>query len=542
MLNQMKIPVRLELLGGFPMAALVLVLLLSFQLSTQKDKLFDRLYQHHILTLNDLLLIQRLTQKTALDAIRLYRTGWAATGKTVNTVNQSLEEAKNTWHSYQAQRTLGESELNRLADQQFEQAIAQYRQWIQPAGSDALQILILNDSTFNMEAGQSLGSFDQSLNTLIQNQLDAASEVQQEAETLTGLLLRAYVYGGSLLVIASTLLAWRIQRSIQQPLHALRNLILDVAHSSNLTLRAKPLGNDEVSQAATALNQLLEHFHGLVQELESNANKLGGHAGQARSLSEQVSHSSTQQNRETTRMSQSLSVLARTIEDVAARSDTAVSLARQADQLSQDGTTHTANSMGSMEALASLIQTTNSIVTELHLNSNNITEVLEVVQSVSGQINLLALNAAIEAARAGQAGRGFAVVAGEVRNLSLRTAASITSIRTLVEQLQSRADQAREAMHEACTQADSNVTYARQSSQTLQEIRASVQEITQLNIDIFTATSDQHTAVRHNLNGIETLNQSTRQLDHDAGESRRISQELAALAAALRTGIQQFTV
>ncbi|MFB1011047.1 MAG: methyl-accepting chemotaxis protein, partial [Thiopseudomonas sp.] len=175
-----------------------------------------------------------------------------------------------------------------------------------------------------------------------------------------------------------------------------------------------------------------------------------------------------------------------------------------------------ANSMGSMEALASLIQTTNSIVTELHLNSNNITEVLEVVQSVSGQINLLALNAAIEAARAGQAGRGFAVVAGEVRNLSLRTA--------------------------ACTQADSNVTYARQSSQTLQEIRASVQEITQLNIDIFTATSDQHTAVRHNLNGIETLNQSTRQLDHDAGESRRISQELAALAAALRTGIQQFTV
>lgn len=66
MLNQMKIPVRLVLLGGFPMAALALVLLLSFQLSNQKDLLFDRLYQHHILALNDLLLIQRLTQKPHL--------------------------------------------------------------------------------------------------------------------------------------------------------------------------------------------------------------------------------------------------------------------------------------------------------------------------------------------------------------------------------------------------------------------------------------------------------------------------------------------
>ena len=542
MLNQMKIPVRLVLLGGFPMAALALVLLLSFQLSNQKDQLFDRLYQHHILALNDLLLIQRLTQKTALDAIRLYRTGWAATGTTIDAVNQSLEEAKAVWHAYQTQRTQGESDLNQRADQQFEQVVTLYQQWLQPAGSDALHILILNDSTFNMETDQSLGSFDQSLNTLIQNQLDAASAVQLEASALTRLLLRAYIYGGGLLIIGSVLLAWRIQHSIQQPLHALRNLILEVAHSSNLTLRARPLGNDEVAQAATALNQLLDHFQGLVQKLESNAHSLRGHAGQARSISQQISHNSSQQSLEATRMSQSLNALADTIGTVATCSDAAVSLARQADQLSQDGTAYAANSMDSMEALANRIETTHSIVAKLHLNSNNITQVLEVVQSVSEQINLLALNAAIEAARAGQAGRGFAVVADEVRNLSRRTAASITSIGALVEQLQNRADQARQAMHEACEQASSNVIYARQSSQALQEIRASVQEITRLNTDIFTATGQQRVTVGHNLDAIQTLNQSTLQLDHDAGESLHISQELAGIAATLSAGIQQFKV
>ena len=542
MLNQMKIPVRLVLLGGFPMAALALVLLLSFQLSNQKDLLFDRLYQHHILALNDLLLIQRLTQKTALDAIRLYRTGWAATGTTIDAVNQSLEEAKAVWHAYQTQRTQGESDLNQQADQQFEQAMALYQQWTQPAGSDALQILILNDSTFNMETERVLGSFDQTLNALIQNQLEAANEVQREAAALTGLLLRVYLYGGGLLVIGSMLLAWRIQRSIQQPLYALRDLILGVEHSSNLQLRATPLGSDEVAEAATALNRLLDHFHTLVQKLEHNTTRLGGHATQARNISEQVNHSSRQQSRETERMKQSFNALCVTISDVAIRSDTAASLARQADQLSLEGTTRAADSMSSIENLADLIETTNGIVTELHLNSSNITEVLEVVQSVSEQINLLALNAAIEAARAGQAGRGFAVVADEVRNLSQRTAASIASIQTLVEQLQTRANLAKDAMSEACKQADSNVTYARQSSKALQAIRTTVKEITQLNADIFTATGEQHTTVEYNLKGIDTLYQSTQQLDNDASESQRISQELAELATTLRAGIQQFRV
>lgn len=542
MLNQLKIPARLVLLGGFPMAALVLVLLLSFHLSTTKDDLFDRLYQEHILALDDLLVIQRLTQKTALDDIRLYRTGWASAETTVQNVTRTLTEANERWLSYQAQRAADSSGADSQASQQFEQALALYRQWLQPVGSDALHIRILNDSTFNTESDQSLGSFDQTLNELISDQLAAANQVQQEAAELTGTLARVYLYGGGLLVISSMLLAWRIQRSIQQPLHTLRDLILDIEHSSDLRLRATPLGSDEVAEAATALNTLLEHFHGLVHKLEHNAARLGEHAGQAKGISEQVNHSSHQQSLETDRMNQSFNALSLTIGDVATRSDTAASLARQADQLSQDGVQRAASSMHNTEALAGLIENTSGIVTELHLNSDSITEVLEVVQSVSEQINLLALNAAIEAARAGEAGRGFAVVADEVRNLSRRTAASITSIQSLVEQLQAQADLARNAMHEACTQAANNVTCAQQSSQALQAIRDTVQEITRLNAGILTATGEQQSTVADNLGGIEKLNQSTRQLDTDAGKSLRISQELAELATTLRADIQQFRV
>ncbi len=335
-------------------------------------------------------------------------------------------------------------------------------------------------------------------------------------------------------------MAWRIQISIQRPLHALRDLILSVEHNSDLSLTATPVGNDEVAEAATALNTLLSHFQQLVHHLDLNANKLSGHAQQAESISEQVKLSSRQQRRETKQMFSSLEQLSTTINTVATSSDKAAHLAKQANALSRTGVERTTASMRSIQNMAQRIEDTQTIIATLHTHSTSITDVLEVVQSVSEQINLLALNAAIEAARAGEAGRGFAVVADEVRNLSRRTAASITSIQTLVDQLQSQANLAINAMAEACNQTQENVHFAQQSSQALQDICATVQDITQLNADIFIATEQQQNTISQNLTGIEVLNLSTKTLDKDAGESLRVSQELSILANTLKNNVQQF--
>lgn len=77
-----------------------------------------------------------------------------------------------------------------------------------------------------------------------------------------------------------------------------------------------------------------------------------------------------------------------------------------------------------------------SNVAVLEQKSNDITDIISTITSISGQTNLLALNASIEAARAGEAGKGFAVVAEEIRQLSEQTKTATEDIKTLVMEIQ----------------------------------------------------------------------------------------------------------
>ncbi|MFC3607021.1 methyl-accepting chemotaxis protein [Stutzerimonas tarimensis] len=322
-------------------------------------------------------------------------------------------------------------------------------------------------------------------------------------------------------------------------LNTLKDVMLHVERSGDLSARVPLNSRDEVGQMATAFNAMQDGYARVVGTVSQAAAHLDQGARYLATSMDEVRKGMVGQQSETDQAATAINEMTATVHHIAQHAGDTRDQSQGADRLASDGQQVVARVEKSIAGLSMGVQQTADMIQQLAADSQKISGVVNVIHSIAEQTNLLALNAAIEAARAGDMGRGFAVVADEVRNLARRVQDSTDEITRMIGDLQSGTRDAVEFMQESSLKADDCVREALEAGEALCAITAAVAQMRESNTQIAVA-AQQQSQVAEELNrsvtGIRDVTENTVQ---QTLASARTSAELAALSGELSKAIHQ---
>lgn len=216
------------------------------------------------------------------------------------------------------------------------------------------------------------------------------------------------------------------------------------------------------------------------------------HAGiqASQSIAQQINEDNSLLAARTLNQADSLQQTAASMEELTITVQQNADNARQATQLAQQ-------SMDRAKQGGSAVQQLVDTMQDIHLSSNKIADIVELIEGIAFQTNILALNAAVESARAGEAGRGFAVVAGEVRSLAQRSSQAAGEIKTLIE--------------ESVAYMDTGAQQAKHAGNTMDSIVQAVQQVNDIIGEISVASEEQATGLHQIHMAISQIDDFTQQ-------------------------------
>jgi methyl-accepting chemotaxis protein len=264
---------------------------------------------------------------------------------------------------------------------------------------------------------------------------------------------------------------------------------------------------DVMTQTTVQITSTIgEVANGAVGQSDS-AGRASGLVGQVSSAIDQVSDSAQNQVTQISEMMAGMNRLVESINEVSDSASVVANVVDSASQVAGKGKDTVEETVLGMERIKETVLTSAEKIRELGDKSQQIGEIIEVIDDIAEQTNLLALNAAIEAARAGEHGKGFAVVADEVRKLAERSARATGEIADLIKGIQYETQEAVDAMENGTMKVEEGSRLAINAGSAIAEIMGSVKEI------------------------VEQITQVSKNAEHMAEASDRVSGAIEAIAS-----------
>ena len=308
----------------------------------------------------------------------------------------------------------------------------------------------------------------------------------------------------------------------------------------DLTIEAEV--TDQITGAiADSVNFAVKEMRELVTRINTASQQVAQES-QATALSAQeLSKASARQADQITSTTETVQSMSRSMEDMSSEALRSAQVARTSVDVAKRGAKAVRETIQGMDGMRDQIQETSKRIKRLGESSQQISDIVALIDDIAEQTNILSLNAAIQAAMAGESGRGFAVVADEVQRLAERSAEATKQITNLVKNIQADTNEAVASMEQATQGRVDGTRLADAAGQALSEIETVSEQLSELigrMADTAHKQSESATDVSDLMSSIRdvttTTSQDATRTAESIGKLKNLARELAQSVAGFK--------
>lgn len=442
-------------------------------------------------------------------------------------------------------------EISKVTDEEALERLAEISELFEFVSGSVDEILETSPELFQVrESANVIFSVSQTL-------LDKASELAQGFEvqaegralnTLFGYMLGVLALGSIILIglvmvrETNRRLGETAEKNERNQAAILRLLdeIADLA-DGDLTVAAT-VTEDFTGAIADSINYSIDQLRDLVATINLTAVQVAGAAQETQATAMHLAEASEHQAQEIAGASAAINEMAVSIDQVSANASESSAVAERSVAIANKGNEVVHNTITGMDNIREQIQDTSKRIKRLGESSQEIGDIVSLINDIADQTNILALNAAIQASMAGDAGRGFAVVADEVQRLAERSSAATKQIEALVKTIQTDTNEAVISMEQTTSEVVRGARLAQDAGVALEEIEKVSKTLAALIQNISNAARQQASSAGHISNTMNVIQEITSQTSSGTTATAKSIGNLAKMASEMRKSVSGFTL
>ncbi len=307
----------------------------------------------------------------------------------------------------------------------------------------------------------------------------------------------------------------------------------------DLTVKAS-VTEDFTGAIADSINFSIEQLRSLVNTINQTAVQVDNAAQETQSTAKVLVENAENQAADINITTQTINDIAGTINEVSVNAINSAQVAERSVQIATNGGLVVRNTIEGMSTIREQIQDTSKRIKRLGESSQEIGDIIALINDIADQTNILSLNAAIQASMAGEAGRGFAVVADEVQRLAERVSAATRQIEGLVSTIQADTSAAVSSMEQTTIEVVHGTRLTKDAGIALEEIELVSKDLARLIREISETTRVQASATSDISSRMSVIRQITSQTSEGSNSTAQSIGELAQMANEMRQSVAGF--